>query len=66
MSVLLNDNPTKKIELIKSLASSDKSSREIAEELGYKDVHNLNTFMRRQGMVWNAQKNLFVVTLITN
>lgn len=61
MDVLYKDNPVKKQEYIISLAASGKSNREIAEELGYKDVHNLYTFMRRRGMVWSANKRLFVV-----
>ena len=61
MSVLLNDNPVKKQELILKLATSGKSNKEIAEELGYKNVHNLYTFMRRRGLVWNTNKGLYVV-----
>lgn len=61
MDALFKDNPVKKQEYIMSLAASGKSNKEIAEELGYKDVHNLYTFMRRRGMVWNANKGLFVI-----
>lgn len=61
MSILFKDNPIKKQEYILKLASSGKSNKEIAEELGYKDVANLYTFMRRRGMVWNSKKRLFVI-----
>lgn len=61
MSAILKDNPVKKQEYILSLAASGKSSREIAEELGYKDVHSLHTFMRRRDMVWSAKKNIYLI-----
>jgi hypothetical protein len=61
MAVMFKDNPTKKIEYVLSLAASGKTNKEIAEELGYKDVQNLYVFMRRHGMVWNSKKALFLV-----
>jgi hypothetical protein len=61
MNYLRAENPIKKIEYIKELASTGMSNKEIAEKLGYKDVHNMYTFMRRQGFVWNGKRNLFVI-----
>lgn len=61
MSIIFKDNPLKKQEYIINLASLGKSNKEIAQELGYKDVSNLYTFMRRRGMGWNAKKGLFIV-----
>jgi thermostable 8-oxoguanine DNA glycosylase len=61
MSTLLKENPVKKMEYIMSQAASGKTNKELAEELGYKDVHNLYTFMRRRGYVWNGNKGLYAV-----
>lgn len=61
VSMLFKENPVKKMEYIMNQAASGKTNREIAEELGYKDVHNLYVFMRRRGYVWNGNKGLYVV-----
>ncbi|MFZ5968238.1 MAG: hypothetical protein ACOYVK_13825 [Bacillota bacterium] len=61
MNTLFKENPVKKMEYIMNQAASGKTNKEIAEELGYKDVHNLYVFMRRKGYVWNSNKGLYVV-----